>query len=104
MAFVQRVATDLTGEEGPEDQFGKLVVRKYPGVDGAKVLDVLPAEVADLLSETDDVVEVEYTEPGASVPKPLVVPKKSFDALVQDMPGVLAKARGTRGRPRSNGS
>jgi hypothetical protein len=102
MAFVQRVASDLTGAEGPEDQFGKLVVRRYPGIEGSKVLDVLPSEVADL--ETDDLVEVEYTEPGATTGRALVVSKKDFDALAPDMAGVLAKARTPRGRPRGNGS
>jgi len=100
LAVFQVTRSDLTGKDGADDEFGRLVVRNYPGVDGPRQLDVLPAEVSGLKT-TSDVVEVDYTPPGETNPQRLLVLKDEFDQLAPDMPGLLAKARGLKGRPRS---
>jgi hypothetical protein len=93
--------SDLTGAQGDKEAFGRLVVRSYPGLDGAKVLDVLPQEVSGLKAETE-LVEIEYTEPGSDQPRPMVVSREAFDGLAPDMGKVLAAARGLRGRRSRN--
>jgi hypothetical protein len=102
MAQVQLTASDLTGAQGPDEEFGKLVIRKYPGLEGSRVLDVKPEEVSGLRTQ-GDLVELEYTEPGSTAVKALVVNKRDFDALSKGKPmnEVLAAARTLRGRPRS---
>lgn len=105
LAVVQLTASDLTGTQGTNDKFGKLIVRSYPGLEGSRVLDVLPEEVSGLKSQ-GDLCEIEYTEPGSTAAKTLVVNKRDLDALAKGRPmaEVLAGARSLRGRPRSNGS
>jgi hypothetical protein len=93
--------SDLSGQEGEDKEFGRLVVKGHPAVEGARVLDVLPGEL-DGLNTVDDLVELEYSEPGADRPKTLVVRRSDFDELAPDMAKVLAKAPQRAGR-RSRG-
>jgi len=102
LAVVQVRRSDFTGTQAEEEEFGRLVVRKYPGLDGPKVLDVLPGEVSGLKTQ-GDLVEVEYTEPGSDQPRSMVVSREDFDALAPDMAKVLADARGLRGGRRARG-
>jgi len=96
--FVKKMRrSDLSGKEGEARDFGRLVVKGHPGVDGARVLDVLPGEV-DGLKTIDDLVELEYTPPGASSSKTLLVRQSDFDKLAPDMPKVLAAAPQRAGR------
>jgi hypothetical protein len=97
LATVTVKASDLTGTQGPDETFGRLVVKGHPAVEGARVLDVLPDEVAGLKT-VDDLIELEYTEPGATTPKPLVVRRADFDKLAPNMPEVLEKAPQRPGR------
>lgn len=103
MAVVQVKRSDLTGTQGEDNEFGRLVVRKHPAIDGAKVLDVLPQEVSELKT-VEELVELEYTEPGAPASRTLVVTRTVFDALASDMAEVLKKAPGVRGRRPGNRS
>jgi hypothetical protein len=48
----------------------------------------------------NDLVEVEYTEPGSDQSKRMLVNRQDFDALAPDMGKVLANARSLRGRQR----
>jgi hypothetical protein len=93
--------SDLSGQEGEDKEFGRLVVKGHPAVEGARVLDVLPVEV-DGLKTVDDLVELEYTEPGAESAKTLVVRRSDFDKLAPDMPKVLTNAPQRPGRRSRN--
>ena len=96
--FVKKMRrSDLSGTEGEAREFGRLVVKGHPAVDGARVLDVLPGEV-DGLKPVDDLIELEYTAPGAESSKTLLVRRSDFDNLAQDMPKVLAAAPQRAGR------
>jgi hypothetical protein len=94
--------SDLSGTVGEENQFGRLVVRGHPAVDGARVLDVMPGEL-DGLKTVDDLIELEYTEPGGSTnAKTLVVRRSDFDKLAPDMAKVLKEAPQRQGRRSRN--
>jgi len=97
VADIQVRVSDLTGKQDDREVFGRLVVRKYPGLDAPVQLDVLPDEVAGLQT-MDDLVQLEYTAPGAQEATVLVVARSDFDGLSADMAEVLSKARGLRGR------
>jgi hypothetical protein len=58
---------------------------------------VLPDEVAGLKT-VDDLIELEYTEPGATTAKTLVVRRADFDKLAPNMAQVLEKAPQRPGR------
>jgi hypothetical protein len=103
MAVVQIKASDLTGEKGEEDEFGRLIVRRHPALGRAVELDVRPADVAGVKT-VGDIVHLEYFEPGSGTAKELVVKRQDFDGMFKkgDPTEVLSKARGVRGRPRSD--
>jgi hypothetical protein len=101
VAVVQMKKSDLTGTTGEEKDFGRLVVKRHPAVEGARVLDVLPGEI-DGLKPVDDLIELEYTAPGASSSKTMVVRRSDFDKLVPDMAKVLAEAPQRAGRRSRN--
>jgi hypothetical protein len=42
------MASDLSGMQGEDAEFGRLVVRRYPGLDSPVQLDVLPQELDGL--------------------------------------------------------
>jgi hypothetical protein len=97
LAYVQVKVSDLTGEQRDEEAFGRLVVRRHPALDAPVQLDILPEEVKDL-QPLDDLVQLDYFEPGSDKPTTIVVARKDFDALNPKMDEVLAGARGVRGR------
>jgi hypothetical protein len=102
MAKVPMTKSDLSGTVGEENQFGRLVVRGHPAVDGARVLDVMPGEL-DGLKTVDDLIELGYTEPGGSTStKTLVVRRSDFDKLAPDMAKVLKEAPQRQGRRSRN--
>jgi hypothetical protein len=103
LATVTLKQSDLTGVQGPDEEFGRLVVRNYPGVEGARQLDVRPEEVSDIKTVAD-LIELDYYAPGSGDPKRLVVNKDDFDQLTSsNMAEVLAGARTLRGRPSQGG-
>ena len=61
-------ASDLTGEKGEEEEFGRLIVRRHPALGRAVELDVRPAEVAGVKT-VGDMVHLEYYEPGSGAAK-----------------------------------
>jgi hypothetical protein len=65
MAVVQIKASDLTGDKGEAEEFGRLVVRRHPALERAVELDVKPAEVAGVKT-VGDVVHLGYYEPGST--------------------------------------
>jgi hypothetical protein len=91
--------SDLSDKQGQKEAFGRLVVTRYPGLTAPVQLDVLPEEVAKLQS-LDDVVQLNWYEPGSDGPKTLMVHRGDFDGLATatDMEKVLANGRGVRGR------
>jgi hypothetical protein len=103
LATVTLKQSDLTGVQGPDEEFGRLVVRNYPGVEGARQLDVRPEEV-DEISTVTDLIELDYYAPGNGTPQRLVVAKADFDKLTSsNIAEVLAGARTLRGRPSQGG-
>jgi hypothetical protein len=98
---VQMRRSDLSGATGEEKEFGRLVVKGHPAVDGARILDVLPDEVAGIKT-VDDVIELEYTPPGGGSSTTYLVRRSDFDELAPDMAQVLAKAPQRAGRRRGN--
>jgi hypothetical protein len=102
VAVAQMRKSDLTGKTGEDKEFGRLVVREHPAVDGARVLGVLPAELDDL-KPVDDLIELEYTAPGGGTSaKTLLVRRADFDKLAPDMGKVLKAAPQRQGRRRGN--
>jgi hypothetical protein len=89
--------SDLSGKEGEDKEFGRLVVKAHPAVEGVRLLDVLPGEL-DGLKTVDDLIELEYTPPGSAESTPLVVKRSDFDKLVPDMAKVLGAAPQRAGR------
>jgi hypothetical protein len=91
--FVKKMRrSDLSGQEGEAREFGRLVVKGHPAVDGPRVLDVLPDEVANLKT-VDDLIELEYTAPGGGSATTYVVKRSDFDELAPTWP------RSSRGLP-----
>lgn len=96
VAIVTRYASDLTGTEGPEEDFVQVTIREgHPQLDEPKALDVLPAEIEALVAATD-IVEVEVKPFGSLEPTRLLVRLADFRKVVPDE--ALSKARGIRGR------
>lgn len=93
MALVSRMVSDITGQEGAEEQFATLIVRDHPKVDEPKSLDVLPDEVKGL-RDAPNVVTLELKMNGET--REFVVLLADFRKLVPDE--VVEAARGTRGR------
>jgi hypothetical protein len=79
--------SDLTGASAPDEEFGTLVVVKHPKLDRAVQLDVLPAEVSGLETETDLVI-LEVRLPGQDA-KRIVVSLDTFNALGSDIDDAL---------------
>ena len=94
MAIKQTKISDLDGTEGADVG---VVVRGYPGVEGAKLLDVTPAQ-ADALKDkaVKDVMTVEVRLSDTSSTT-VLVSKKELDAWLGN-PEVLKNAAHLRGR------
>jgi hypothetical protein len=100
--------SDLTGREGDESEFGQLVIQ-HPDFREPIHLEALPAEVEGLLKAPTQVVQVDYTAPGARTSQRLYVLPEDFNALAKDrdMKAILmeavAAAHAERGRASRDG-
>jgi hypothetical protein len=100
--------SDLTGQEGDENEFGQLEVR-HPDFRDPIRLEVLPSEVEGLLDAAARVVQVNYTAPGDRSPRQLFVLVDDFNAAAgdRDMKTILMEAVATaqpeRGRAAGDG-
>jgi hypothetical protein len=106
--------SDLTGEDIPEDQLARLIVRDHPTVRHVVTLDVSSADVEGL-KQLDQVVRLEYFAPGEDRPTTMLVQLADFEALAKDreMGTILEEASSDqtaavpakpgRGRPRKSG-
>lgn len=92
MALVSRMVSDISGTEANEDQFVKLTIRQHPAATEAKVLDVLPSEIADL-KDAGDLVVLDVTN---GEKRQIVVKLADFRKLISDE--IVANAPGNRGR------
>jgi hypothetical protein len=87
--------SDLTGQEGDENEFGQLEVR-HPDFRDPIRLEVLPPEVEGLLEAATRVVQLTYTAPGDRSPRQLFVLVDDFNAAGdRDMKTILMEAVAT---------
>ena len=94
MAIRSIKVSDVSGNEGADVI---VVVRQHPAIQQAKSLDLTPEEVASIKEVTDLVIlEVKQEENGPA--REVYVRLTDFNKLADDMPGVLDRARFTRGR------
>lgn len=96
MAIVSRKVSDISGQEGADEQFATVVVRQHPKIDQPKALDVLVNEL-DLFEEVGDLVMLEIKMPDGGT-REVYVRAADFNKLAPNMDQVLKNARGTRGR------
>ena len=97
MAIVSKKISDLTGNEGTDDEFAAVVIRQYPGLDQPKALDVLVPELDQFKDVSDDLVILEVTMPDNSK-RDVYVKLADFKKVAPNMDEIVKKARGTRGR------
>jgi hypothetical protein len=100
--------SDLTDRRGEESEFGSLVVQ-HPDFREPIRLSVLPAEVEGLFKSAAQVVQLDYTAPGARSSQRLFVLLDDFNAAAgdRDMKAILmeaiASAHAERGRAAADG-
>jgi hypothetical protein len=100
--------SDLTGQHGDKSEFGELVIQ-HPDFREPIHLEALPSEVESLLKSPAQVVQVDYTAPGARSSQRLYVLPDDFNALAKDrdMKAILmeavAAAHAERGRASRDG-
>lgn len=105
MAIRQVKVSDISGEEGADFT---VVLRDYPGADGARQFDINKAELDALRTKAaSDIITVEIRLP-TSGPEEIVVKKTDLDKWMGKPDDVLAASRGMKGRqpgysPRMNG-
>jgi len=100
--------SDLTDRRGEEGEFGSLMVQ-HPDFREPIRLSVLPPEVEGLLKSAAQVVQLDYTAPGARASQRLFVLLDDFNAAAgdRDMKAILmeavASSHAERGRVASDG-
>lgn len=100
IARVQKVVSDLSGQEVDESQAVQLIVRRSPGIDRPLVIDALPDEVQDI-GDAPDIYSVEIKPYNGDAARELLVSIKDLKKLATDgnLDALFENARGTRGRP-----
>jgi hypothetical protein len=86
--------SDLSGQQGAQEEFARLIVHEHPGYSTPITLEVLPGEVADLPDESQ-YVSIELVQPGERSGRRAIVSLEAFDALAgegSDMNGILMNA------------
>ncbi|WP_371655522.1 MULTISPECIES: hypothetical protein [unclassified Streptomyces] len=97
MAIVSRKVSDLSGNEGSDEEFAAVVVRQHPKLDQPKALDVLLPELEQFKDISGDLVILEVTMPD-NRKRDLYVRLAEFNKVSAKMDDILDNARGTRGR------
>jgi hypothetical protein len=98
MAIVSRKVSDLSEQEGADNDFAQVVIRQHPKLDQAKALDVLVSEL-DQFKSVGDLVVLEVRMPDTSV-REVYVRHADFNKAAPNgnMDEILSRARGTKGR------
>lgn len=98
MAIVSRKVSDLSEQEGADNDFAQVIVRQHPSLDKDKALDVLVSEL-DLFKSVGDLVVLEVRMPDTSV-REIFVKLSDFGKAAPNgnMDEILSRARGTKGR------
>jgi hypothetical protein len=92
--------SDLSGAEVPEDELGRLVIRRHPDLDGPAVyLEALPAEITALDRANVPMVTVEWQPPGEGESKTVTMTVADFDKLAKGGP----TSKLLDGAPRASG-
>ncbi|WP_435212584.1 hypothetical protein [Streptomyces sp. bgisy034] len=97
MAIVSKKVSDLSGNEGNDEEFAGVVVRQYPGIDQPKALDVLVPELDQFKHISSDLVILEITTPDGKK-HDAYVRLADFKKAAPNMDEIVKNARGTRGR------
>lgn len=95
MAWVSKMASDLTGVEGKAEDFVEVTVRSAPGLSEPKKLDVLPDEIKDLKG-AGELVVLEVGNNGDK--EQLIVTLAEWKKLSPKIDEIVAKAPGVKGR------
>jgi hypothetical protein len=96
VAIVTKKQSDISGQDGTDDQFATVVVREHPNLDQPKALDLLVTEL-DLFKEVADLVVLEVKMPNGTT-KEMAVRLADFNKAAPNMDEILKNARGTKGR------
>jgi hypothetical protein len=96
MAIVSRKVSDLSGNEGADNEFAQIVVRQHPKLDQPKALDVLTDELTSF-KDIGDLVVLEVRMPDSST-HDIHMRLSEFNKVSPNMDEILQSARGTRGR------
>jgi hypothetical protein len=86
--------SDLSGQQGAQDEFARLIVHEHPNYSTPITLEVLPSEIDDLPDE-NQYVSIELVQPGERSGRRMVVSLNAFNGLAGDggdMNGVLMNA------------
>ncbi|MGH3782317.1 MAG: hypothetical protein ACRDR6_22725 [Pseudonocardiaceae bacterium] len=96
MAIVTRKASDISGQEGSDEQFAVVVVRQHPNISEPKALDVLMSEL-DAFKSINDLVMLEIQMPNGTK-KEVAMRLVDLNKVAPNMDDIIKSARGTRGR------
>jgi hypothetical protein len=88
--------SDLSGDEGVDNDFAQIVVRQHPKLDQPKALDVLTSELTSF-KDIGDLVVLEVRMPDSST-RDIHMRLAEFNKVAPNMDDILQDARGTRGR------
>jgi hypothetical protein len=85
--------SDLSGKQGDEDGFAKLVVHEHPNYPTPVTLEVLPEEVGEL-PDDEQYVSIELIQPGERRGRRAIIALERFNKLASsgDMNAVLMNA------------
>jgi hypothetical protein len=93
VAVKQIRVSDLSGRQGTEEQFAKLIVHEHPQYQGPIILDVLPEELGEL-PNSEQYVSIEVIGPGERSGQRAVLSVDRFNQLAAggDMNAILQNA------------
>jgi hypothetical protein len=93
VAVKQVRVSDLSGRQGGEEQFARLIVHEHPQYQGPITLDVLPEELGEL-PESEQYVSLEVIGPGERSGQRALLSVERFNQLAAggDMNAILMNA------------